>query len=262
MKCGLQSDWAAERRVAAEWLHAYRSLLNRWQMWQSRAMFDVDRADLLRKVKMRQSSETPGNKPASRRMQPSGRRQSMRSPDPDVQATVPAQLDARCNYCSSPLGLRRQDNQPNQWLSKMKSVLPCCPQCRKPLPRCAICMLSLGALNPYMELTKERPRLAPRGGGAYPAAPDDLSSLANLPFAEWFSWCLRCKHGGHAHHMVGWFAKHEVCPVSGCNCHCQFDGISKLQRPALMSQQQQQQQSQQASEHGGAAASFGSRGPN
>jgi WD repeat-containing protein mio len=241
----LPGDWVAERRIAAEWLHSYRSLLNRWQMWQSRATFDVDRADVLRGVKMRLASDVPGNvngQQNGRRSVSVGRRPGGRSLDPDVQAAVPAQLEARCNYCSASLVLRkRQETQPNQWLSKMKGVLQCCPQCRKPLPRCAVCMLSLGTLNPYMELTRERPRIGPRG--QYPATPtalsssqsaafsDDLSSLANLPFAEWFSWCLRCKHGGHAHHMVGWFAKHEVCPVSGCHCRCQFDGINKLQRP-------------------------------
>jgi hypothetical protein len=114
----------------------------------------------------------------------------------------------------------------------MKPVLSCCPSCQKPLPRCAICLLSLGCLNPYMELAKERDRSRPsRGGSLQP--PDDLSSLANLPFAEWFTWCMTCKHGGHAHHLVGWFANHEVCPVSGCDCRCQFDGIQKLRRPAL-----------------------------
>jgi len=223
------ADWMAERRIAAEWLHAYRSLLNRWQMWQSRAMFDVDRADLLRKVKMRQNDGPIGvvSKHGGVRRTAPGRRPGVRAPDPDVQASIPAQLDARCNYCSSPLGLRKQDSHPNQWLSKMKNVLSCCPQCRKPLPRCAICMLSLGALNPYTELTKR--------GGAPSQAPDNLASLANLPFAEWFTWCMRCKHGGHAHHLVGWFSKHEVCPVSGCDCICQFDGIDKLSRPGMSS---------------------------
>lgn len=265
-------DWTTERRVHAEWLSAYRSLLNRWQMWQSRAMFDVDRADLLRKVKMRLMASTSnitnnnsniindgahGNingKPLGRRVMTAGGRRAggaRGGVDLDVQVAVPAQLDARCNYCSAPLALRRRPDsqQPDQWLSKMKSVLPCCPQCRKALPRCAICMLSLGVLNPYMELAKERPRIGPRtsvtgGPSPMPAGvsylhqqlqqhPDDLSSVSNLPFAEWFSWCLRCKHGGHAHHMVGWFAKHDVCPVSGCNCPCQFDEIHTLPRPFL-----------------------------
>jgi WD repeat-containing protein mio len=219
----LPADWVSERRTVTEWLHSYRSLLNRWQMWQSRAMFDVDRASVLRMVRLLQQP-TSGNSSSRTRQLP-----RLRSVDAEVQATIPAQLDARCNYCSAPLGLRRQDSQPNQWLSKMKNVLPCCPRCRKPLPRCSICMLTLGAPNPYYELTKDRPRTSNPMG-------DDLSTLANLPFAEWFSWCLRCKHGGHAHHLVGWFAKHEVCPVSGCSCRCQFDGIRELDRPSTILQ--------------------------
>lgn len=233
----LPTEWAAERKYVMEWVEAYRGLLNTWQMWQSRAMFDVDRAEALRRAKAKSAEgvSSVGGKAMnfqSRRMQLGGRRQPGRPPDHDVLASIPAQLDARCNYCSSPLGLRRHEGNSNQWLSKMKPVLSCCPQCRKPLPRCAICSLSLGCLNPYMELTRDRSRSGPRGGTSLPLA-DDMSMLANLPFAEWFTWCMRCKHGGHAHHMVGWFANHDVCPVSGCECRCQFDGIQKLNRPAL-----------------------------
>ena len=231
----LPSDWNNERKICSEWVENYRGLLNTWQMWQSRAMFDVDRAEVLRRIKGKAADGIPpgvgkpGNYP-NRRIQYPTRRQSSRQPDPDILPAIPAQLDARCNYCSSPLGLKRNDSNANQWLSKMKPVLSCCPQCRKPLPRCAICLLSLGCLNPYMELTRERARPGPRGSLQ---SPDDLSALANLPFAEWFTWCMRCKHGGHAHHLVGWFANHEACPVSGCECQCQFDGIQKLNRPAL-----------------------------
>jgi hypothetical protein len=231
------SDWAIEKSISLEWLDCYRSLLNIWQMWQSRAMFDVDRAEHLRKFKSKHPCTAPtstaGKKAIAsyqgRRLPPAGRKSGPIQADPDVHALVPCQLDARCNYCSSPLGLKSQDTHATQWLSKMKPVLSCCPQCRKPLPRCAICMLSLGALNPYMELTKDRSRNV-RGGGT---SPGDLSTLANLPFAEWFTWCMRCKHGGHTHHLVGWFANHEACPVSGCDCQCQFDSIPKLNRPAL-----------------------------
>jgi WD repeat-containing protein mio len=231
----LPSDWTNERRVCTEWVEAYRGLLNTWQMWQSRAMFDVDRAELLRRIKVKSTLDVlPGAGSKSRRLPLPGRRQNSRVADPDVLASVPAQLDARCNYCSSPLGLRRNEMNSNQWLSKMKPVLSCCPQCRKPLPRCSICLLSLGCLNPYMELTRDRSRPGPRGASSPMQSTDDLSSLANLPFAEWFTWCMRCNHGGHAHHLVGWFSNHqEVCPVSGCDCKCQFDGVIKLSRPAL-----------------------------
>jgi hypothetical protein len=234
----LPPDWTVERKVCTEWVESYRGLLNTWQMWQSRAMFDVDRAELLRRFKAKNAADAlpPGGSKTSnyptRRGMSHPQRRSTRPMDPDIMSSIPAQLDARCNYCSSPLGLRRNEGNANQWLSKMKPVLSCCPQCRKPLPRCSICMLSLGVLNPYMELTRERSRPGPRG---IATAPDDLSMLANLPFAEWFTWCMRCNHGGHAHHLVGWFSNHEACPVSGCECQCQFDGVQKLNRPALSS---------------------------
>jgi WD repeat-containing protein mio len=225
----LPQDWNTERRVIAEWLQTYRMLLNTLQMWRSRAIFDVDRAQLLRKVKQRTTDAAVQSigKSGSNSMV-SGRRQiqnkrTTRAPDPDVQAIVPAQLDARCNYCGVSLSLRKQDNQPNQWLSKMKNVLSCCPNCRKPLPRCSICMLPLGALNPYMELVRNSQSSKYSGG----AGADDLSQLSSVPFAEWFTWCVRCKHGGHANHLAGWFAKHSVCPVSGCSCNCQFDASTR-----------------------------------
>lgn len=221
----LPQDWVEERKICMEWVEAYRGLLNSWQMWQSRAMFDVDRSDALRRMK------TKGiDVGTARRMQ--NRRQGSRNVDLDVMASIPAALDARCNYCSSPLGLKRHEGNANQWLSKMNTVLSCCPQCRKPLPRCAVCLLGLGVLNPYTQLTRERSRPVSRNPMN---GHDDLGAL---PLAEWFTWCVKCKHGGHAHHLVGWFANHEVCPVAGCECRCQFDGIQKLCRPALTKEQQ------------------------
>lgn len=190
-----------ERKTAWEWLNEYRSLLNRWQMWQIRAKFDVERADMLRSLKHRMEG-------ATKRRMPMNRRATFRGADPDTQAPIPAQLDARCNFCSASLGLRRADS--HAWQSNMKNILSCCPNCRKPLPRCSICLLSLGTLNPYHELAK-------RGS--------ETNNHANLPFAEWFTWCVRCRHGGHAHHLVGWFSKHNTCPISGCDCQCQFDSL-------------------------------------
>ncbi|KAI2499622.1 Zinc-ribbon like family [Fragilaria crotonensis] len=201
-------SWKVERRVCSEWLDSYRGLLNIWQMWQARAMFDVDRSELLKKLSQttRQDSRMIG-KPNAKQV----------DPDFVLAASNPGQLEARCNYCSVSLsGARKQDGITSQWLSRAKNVLSCCPRCRKPLPRCSICLLSLGCSNPYTELMN----LGTANGVT--------SSLASLPFAEWFTWCMRCKHGGHAHHLVGWFANHDTCPVSGCDCQCQFDVNEKL----------------------------------
>ena len=219
----LPDGWTIEKQLCLEWLDSYRGLLNTWQMWQSRAMFDVDRAEFLRRI-CNGSKVVQKGHPMKKLINP-----IMKQSNPDsLQPIQPAQVDVRCNFCSMSIsGVRRQESGANQWLSKQKPVLSCCPSCRKPLPRCAICLLPLGCLNPYMELKNQACR-STRGM-------DSLESLANLPFAEWFTWCMRCKHGGHAHHVVGWFANHESCPVSGCNCRCQFDGIKKLVKPSASS---------------------------
>ena len=238
----LPSNWVMERAMCSEWLDNYRDLLNSFSMWQSRAMFDVGRAELFRNVRDQQAEDAataPMSVGTMSRNVSQGRRgytapqQGRARPQPiakqpdDVVANYPPQLYARCNYCNTSLPLSRlsrQENIASGWLSRQKPVLSCCPSCKKPLPRCALCLLPLGCLNPYMELKRERNRISRTG--ASQGNLDDLSSLSSsIPFAEWFTWCMSCKHGGHAHHLVGWFAKHDTCPVSGCNCRCQFDGI-------------------------------------
>jgi hypothetical protein len=221
----IPSEWSAEKRMCAEWLECYRALLNNLQLWHSRAAFDVGRNEIIRRLNASSSSN-------ARRSASSKKPQRVEN-----EATFPPQIWARCNYCNTSLPLsklRRQDGiVANSWLSRQKPVLTCCPTCKKPLPRCSICLLSMGCLNPYLELQRERNQY-PRGGSGQllsGGGSDDLSGLANIPFAEWFTWCMRCKHGGHAHHLLVWFSKHPTCAVSGCDCHCQFDGIQRLKRP-------------------------------
>ena len=263
----LPSSWIREREACSEWLDSYRDLLNTWQMWQSRAMFDVGRGDLLRHLVNRQQQRGKDYQNMNMNRQSSNSRRvgmtNMKkqsssysnniSKQVELNALVsksPPQVYARCNYCNAALPLnklRRQEGMTNSWLSRQKPVLSSCPQCKKPLPRCCVCLLPLGCLNPYLELKRERDKVfrsttycnpvrsSSQQYSTYGGLDDegDLSGLTNLPFAEWWSWCMRCKHGGHAHHLVGWFSNHDTCPVSNCNCRCQFDGIQKLNRPAL-----------------------------
>lgn len=62
------------------------------------------------------------------------------------------------------------------------------------------------------------------GSGVLPVLPVDALSIAmhkpGLGFSNWWAWCQKCKHGGHADHVAVWFATHEVCPVSDCPCTC------------------------------------------
>jgi len=204
----IPSQWALERKLCVEWVESYRGLLNKWRMWETRATFDVERAELLRRMKARGS--TDGNQfSQQRRIQNQRNRPNPRAPDPDVVSNVPASIEVRCNYCSSKLSLKQNQGVTNAWLSQMQQQLNCCPQCRKPLPRCSVCLLSMSALNPYTELMRR-------------SNSSTMSSLSSQPFAEWFSWCTRCRHGGHAHHLLSWFQVHSICPVSGCDCACEI----------------------------------------
>jgi WD repeat-containing protein mio len=237
----MPSSWSHERVLCMEWLEKYRDMLNTWQFWQSRSLFDVGRMELLRKLKERHQLDEnvtttipgtsirpirrAGSAHSGRKYQPFSPTLKQGENEISLQP-IPPQLHVRCNYCNTSLALsklaQKQDGSiANNWLSRQNPVLSCCPnsQCRKPLPRCAICLLPLGCLNPYLELRKYGLQNT-----------EDLSELKSLPFSEWFTWCMRCKHGGHAHHLQEWFGSHSVCPVSNCSCKCQFDGIQKLKR--------------------------------
>lgn len=170
----IPSEWSAEKRMCTEWLECYRSLLNNLQLWHSRAAFDVGRNEIIRRLNASSSSN-------ARRSTSSKKPQRFEN-----EANFPPQIWARCNYCNSSLPLsklRRQEGiVANSWLSRQKPVLTCCPTCKKPLPRCSICLLSMGCLNPYLELQRERNQY-PRGGSGQMLSTgnEDLSGLANIP---------------------------------------------------------------------------------
>jgi hypothetical protein len=99
-----------------------------------------------------------------------------------------------------------------------------CPSCRKPLPKCSLCLLSMGCINPYLQLqyeTQHRKGLVAvkAGGGADAGAgvaeePDsEVATDRNaMPFADWWTWCQSCRHGGHATHLA------EVRCARRCFC--------------------------------------------
>src|SRR5947209_10450081 len=76
-----------------------------------------------------------------------------------------------------------------------------CPNCKKPLPRCAVCLLYLGTSN--QQLNGDKACEEGRREAAYD---------------RWFNFCLSCSHGTHAGHARDWFSKHTQCPVPDCTC--------------------------------------------
>ncbi|XP_054158947.1 GATOR complex protein MIOS-B-like [Oppia nitens] len=184
---------------AKMWTESYRQLLDCWRLWNIRAQFDIDWYKGLCHLK-----------------------------EPKQQIFV------SCNYCGFPISsyisqpktVKAQEqyqqqlshhhhNRSSSTTSSIhKNRIQSCPQCRKPLPRCALCLTHLGT-----------------PGGQYwrPGLTFNKSERKLTPFNSWFTWCQTCRHGGHANHIIQWFNEHINCPVAGCECKCMsLDANSKL----------------------------------
>ncbi|CAM9303952.1 unnamed protein product, partial [Chrysoparadoxa australica] len=159
---GKQQDQRADQPPpkAIEWLECYRYLLNTWQLWHVRALVDVGRAELVNELWQRRK-RLPGGSTGLASSAPSPNEDFLAAPY-DVGVAVGTRVYVRCNFCNSDLPLSKQQKKVGMggsWLSQQKPLLSCCPACRKPLPKCYICLLSLGALNPYLEMKRQQQKL-------------------------------------------------------------------------------------------------------
>ncbi|OZC08413.1 hypothetical protein X798_04613 [Onchocerca flexuosa] len=75
-----------------------------------------------------------------------------------------------------------------------------CPHCLKPLPKCILCRRHMGS---YVQT--------------------ECHELGRL--SSWFTWCQKCRHGGHMAHLWHWFNGHAECAANGCLCNCQMEDI-------------------------------------
>ncbi|KAM6142781.1 GATOR2 complex protein MIOS isoform 2-T3 [Phoenicopterus ruber ruber] len=186
---GSPSDVLKDERVQY-WIENYRNLLDAWRFWHKRAEFDIHRSKL-----------DPSSKPL-------------------------AQVFVSCNFCGKSISYScsaiphqgRGFSQYGVSGSPTKSKVTSCPGCRKPLPRCALCLINMG--TPVSSCP----------GGSKSDEKVDLSKDKKLAqFNNWFTWCHNCRHGGHAGHMLSWFRDHTECPVSACSCKCmQLDTTGNL----------------------------------
>jgi hypothetical protein len=61
----------------------------------------------------------------------------------------------RCNFCSASLPVdAMQQLQHTAFLRKQKPVINFCASCKKPLPRCYVCQLYVGLVNPHAEVSR------------------------------------------------------------------------------------------------------------
>lgn len=150
------------------WIASYQQILDAKKLWDQRAHFDL----------------------------------ALNTANPCEK--LPQQVFLSCNFCGKSIsaylqGINRSRGQFPRVGPNNKVKMSSCPNCRKPLPRCAICLVHMGTPSTGSE----------RGTDNKMA---DLSS--------WFTWCQTCRHGGHAGHMTHWFDSHPECPVTGCSCKC------------------------------------------
>ncbi|KAK5600370.1 hypothetical protein CRENBAI_025253 [Crenichthys baileyi] len=186
---GSPSDVLKDPRVQC-WIENYRNLLDAWRFWHKRAEFDILRGKL-----------DPSSKPL-------------------------AQVFVSCNFCGKSISYScsamphqgRGFSQYGVSGSPTKSKVTSCPGCRKPLPRCALCLMNMGT-----------PVSSCSGTGKTDEKMDLTRDNKLAQFNNWFTWCHNCRHGGHAGHMLSWFRDHTECPVSACACKCmQLDTTGNL----------------------------------
>ena len=221
------------------WLTAYRQLLNRKSLFLDRANLDVM---LGRRSRQRAGSSAscdsntmtlnPSSSSTSHSQSSVGKGSAkgreIYRPHPFCETPY---VFLRCHFCSASLPADASQKQPNvAWQKKQGSLLKTCSNCKKALPRCYVCLMHLGMVNPQVEANRymmhkraASSSISISGGGA---STDEQPEHSSLPLAHWFLFCQRCKHGGHAECIESWFETRPVkqmalCGVNGCQCVCQ-----------------------------------------
>eukprot|EP01041_Mallomonas_annulata_P001294 gene1294-2503_t len=120
---------------------------------------------------------------------------------------------------SLPVDAFQKQNQTSTTLRRLKPIMTCCPHCKQPLPRCYVCLLYMGLVNPQIEL-KMALRRKSHTSSLINSQTDNNSTTATtknknndlfddckdqskydlhnvLTTGNWFMWCQSCKHGGH-----------------------------------------------------------------
>ncbi|XP_050419216.1 GATOR complex protein MIOS-A [Patella vulgata] len=164
----------SELSKVSMWIDGYRALLDQWKFYNIRAKFDIIRNKF------------------------------------DLSVRPAPQVHVRCNFCGKSINNTSAMQMPRSRLppgvsSHAIHKPKTCPNCRKSLPRCSVCLNNLGTASGMGNLQH-------RG----------LQSKLT-PISDWFTWCQSCRHGGHAAHISTWFREHSECPVTACSCKCMID---------------------------------------
>ena len=201
---------------------SYRELLNKWQFWEVRAIYD-NLYQKLRKSTIDKTVRTSESDPLNL-----GKFQSM---------------ELLCNNCGKNI-LEKMKNRINSSNSSTSTTFPLsrtdvimgCSECSKFLPQCAIC-LQIMTINPStllaaynsLVLHKQSINSTSNNNSSHSSSTrspntshndDNYNFLINNKFGNQYSSCMNCKHGGHLKHLIEWFKIETRCPVPHCKCNC------------------------------------------
>ncbi|XP_069184860.1 GATOR2 complex protein MIOS isoform X3 [Procambarus clarkii] len=170
------------------WVHSYRNLLDSLCLWNERAQLDVIMND---------------NKHAER---------------------PPQHIYITCNFCKKGISAYIQaPGRPRNPYARFgtgsanKSKMQACPNCRKPLPRCSLCLVHMGTPSGWGSSVHKNSCGEEGVDGGTPTSDTAVRKRKLSNFTSWFTWCQTCRHGGHAHHLLEWFncgEDAEIFPVS------------------------------------------------
>ncbi|KAK3375337.1 hypothetical protein B0H63DRAFT_276623 [Podospora didyma] len=102
----------------------------------------------------------------------------------------------------------RDVQQASPFTVKMVAAGISCPNCKRHLPRCVVCLEIVGMPR------SDRPELA---------NDPEIRLAARFP-----TFCLMCDHVLHLDHARQWFKRHQECPVPECRCKCNFRANPEL----------------------------------
>lgn len=234
------------------WLHEYRSLLNKWELFIERAYLDVElgkryRRKISNDIALLSNASKGGIKKALNNTATPGKLKYPLNKNGNklhrMMYRIPVHSDyphfyLRCGYCGNALPVDGMQNVRPEYLRTQKNVLNCCAACSKQLPRCYVCQLYMGMVNPYLELNRVMTQkrlsadrllgssnnspsiagttssssaqdLGTNNIGTHAALIDEDEEMEHntVCFGKWFFFCQHCRHGGHAQCIDQWFGR-------------------------------------------------------
>lgn len=133
----------------------------------------------------------------------------------------------------------------NPFTEKMVQGGISCPNCKRHLPRCVVCLEIVGMPRSDLPGSSGKEVTGPgmgRGGPGGTTAGGTIGShhggdhnqmssamdMINKMAARFPTFCLQCEHVLHLDHAREWFARHQECPVPECRCKCNFRANPEL----------------------------------